>query len=133
MVKSPGHQQWPEHRIISKQLQKRMLVTVDGEVLADSDNVIQVDEDGNPTRFYFPRTDVRMDKLMPSKTTSECPFKGHATYFGVDAGRKRLVDAVWSYEQPYEEHANLEQRLAFYADKLPAIEIRPAEEMQGGH
>jgi Domain of unknown function (DUF427) len=55
MNKSPGHQQQPQHHVTSRRLAQRMSVTVAGEVIAQSSNVLRVDEDGHPARFYFPR------------------------------------------------------------------------------
>lgn len=124
MASAPGHQKWPNHQVRERRLDKRVQVAVDGQIIADSDDVIEVDEDGHPKRYYFPRQDVRTEKLEQSDTVSECPFKGRARYFHVKANGQRLDDAVWSYEQPYDEHVDLKDRLAFYHDKVPAIEIR---------
>jgi uncharacterized protein (DUF427 family) len=126
MSKSPGHQQHPEHRVDERQLDQRMTVSINGEVIADSTNVIRVDEDRSPARFYFPRSDVKMDKLQASNTTTMCPYKGTARYFSINAGGKQLKDSVWSYETPYDEHADLAGRVAFYDDKMPEIQVRPA-------
>lgn len=125
MSKSPGHRQHPEHRVHEQPLTERIRVTVDGDVIADSADVVKVEEDGNPPRYYFPRGDVRMDRLARSATTSRCPFKGQAHYFDVKSGDERLSDAVWTYEEPYDEHAALKDRVAFWDDKLPRIEINP--------
>jgi uncharacterized protein (DUF427 family) len=126
MSKSPGHQQHPQHRVAERHLDQRMTVSIGGEVIADSADVIRVDEDRSPSRFYFPRADVKMDKLTPSNTTSTCPFKGTARYFSIGAGGKQLKDSVWSYETPYDEHADLAGRVAFYDDKMPEIQVLPA-------
>ncbi len=123
MIKSPGHQQQPDHHLTSRRLAQRMSVTVAGEVIAQSSNVLRLDEDGQPPRFYFPRADVDMSRLRPSTTASTCPFKGTARYFDVLAQDDVLEGAVWSYEDPYEEHRNLEGRLAFYDDKIPALHL----------
>jgi uncharacterized protein (DUF427 family) len=52
------------------------------------------------------------------------PLQGTARYFSLKRGDKRLVDAVWSYEHPYDEQADLKERLAFFNDKAPGIRIQ---------
>ena len=125
MSKSPGHREHPEHHVRERTIGARMRVAIDGDVIADSGDVVKVEEDGNPPRYYFPREDVQMERLERSATTSKCPFKGEAHYFDVNSNGRRLKDAVWTYEEPYDEHADLKDRVAFWDDKLPEIENSP--------
>jgi uncharacterized protein (DUF427 family) len=122
-MKSPGHHKWPDHKVVEHHLDQPVKVEINGELVAESRDVMKVEEDGNPPRYYFPRSDVKMEKLAPSQTTTECPFKGEAHYFAVRAGGKTLNDAVWTYEDPYEEHQALKNRVAFYDDRIPEIHI----------
>jgi uncharacterized protein (DUF427 family) len=124
MSKSPGHREHPKHRVREARVQARVQARVGDEIVADSDDVIQVTEDGHPARYYFPRSDVKMELLAPTDTTTECPFKGTARYFALRADGAELDDAVWSYEEPYDEHEDLKDRVAFYEGKIPQIDIR---------
>jgi uncharacterized protein (DUF427 family) len=124
-MKSPGHQKFPDHKVIERQMTDNVEVEIGGQVIATSNDVIDVEEDGSPMRLYFPRSAVAMDKLEPSTTTTQCPFKGTAHYFNLKLDGRTLPDAVWSYEDPYEEHRALKGRLAFYDDKYRDIHVRP--------
>lgn len=123
MSKSPGHRKWPDHHVRETHVPERMQARIAGQVLADSRDVIRVDEDEHLARYYFPRNDVNFAALEWTSTTTECPFKGKAKYFSVHANGGTLPDAAWTYETPYEEHADLKERIAFYEDKYPEIEV----------
>ena len=127
MTHAPGYQKSPEHRIRQAPEDRRVYAMVNGEIVADSSDVIRVEEDGSPVRYYFPRADVNLKTLERSDSTSHCPFKGRANYYALNAGGKKLPDAVWTYEEPYEEHAGLKDRLAFYDDRHPTITVRVAD------
>ena len=123
MPKSPGHREHPGHQVVETHLDQCVKVAVNGELVAESRDVVKVDEDGYPSRYYFPRSDVDMSKLSRSDTTTQCPFKGTAHYFGLSAAGFTFVDSVWTYEDPYEEHFALKERVAFYDEKSPKIAI----------
>ena len=96
-------------------------MTLDGEVLADTRDAVEMKEGDYPVVYYVPRKDVRMDRLVRSSHHSYCPFKGQASYFSLVDGAE---NAVWSYEQPFDEMTVIKERLAFYPDKV-TFELRP--------
>ena len=97
----------------------RVRVTFNGELIADSRDAIVLHEGSYPPVYYLPRKDVQMDRLVRSSHRTHCPFKGDASYFSLKDGPE---NAVWSYEQPYDEVGVIKDHLAFYPDK---VEISP--------
>ena len=67
------------HRIELVPSERRVRVTVAGELIAESERVLELHETGHRIRWYLPVEDVREGVLEPSEKTSHCPFKGDAT------------------------------------------------------
>jgi uncharacterized protein (DUF427 family) len=126
MSKSPGHREMPEHRVREEPVEQTMEVQIGGELVARSSRVIRVDEDDSPVRYYFPRADVVQAPLLRSGTSTKCPFKGSAQYFDLNLSQKRLQNAAWSYEDPYDEHRDLKDRFALHDDRFAEIHVRQA-------
>ena len=57
-------------------------------------------------------------RLERTQHTSFCPFKGGASYWTLRAGGRVEVNAVWSYEDPFDEVAGLKDYVAFYPDRV---------------
>ena len=74
---------------------------------------------------YIPRRDVDMTALARSDHTTYCPYKGDCAYFSIPAGGGRSINAVWTYETPYAAVAAVKHRVAFYPERVDAIEERP--------
>ncbi len=115
MNPAPGFKKRPDHRIVTRPAGQRVQVRLNGAVIADTTNAIRMEEGNYPAVYYFPRSDVKMDRLEPSQHKTHCPFKGDASYFSFRNGAR---DAVWSYETPYDEMQAIAGLLAFYPDKV---------------
>jgi uncharacterized protein (DUF427 family) len=116
----PGYAKHPEHRITTRPAGVRVQVSVRGEVIADTRDALELREASYPVVYYVPRKDVKMERLARTAHTTYCPFKGHASYFSLAGGPE---NAVWSYEQPYDEVSVIKDHLAFYPDKVDAISV----------
>lgn len=114
----PGYKTHPDHRITTQPAGMRVQVRVNGEVIADTREAIALKEADYPVVYYVPRKDVKMDRLARTSHTTYCPFKGHASYYSLASGPE---NAVWSYEQPYDEMLVIKERLAFYPNKVDSI------------
>ena len=105
---------------------KRVRVRLNGEVVADSDRALALREGGYPPVLYLPREDARMAHFERSARTTRCPHKGEASYYSLKVGDRTAADAVWTYEAPHDQVAAIKGHLAFYPDRVDAIEEVPA-------
>jgi uncharacterized protein (DUF427 family) len=118
-MKQPG----PDHAIAIAPAGKRVRVTFAGRTVADSTRAWVLDEAGYRPVVYIPRADAAMDALTPSAHRTYCPYKGDASYFTIGVAGKRADNAAWSYENPYSALAVIKDHLAFYPDRVDAIEV----------
>lgn len=102
------------HPITMEREQARVRVLFEGHEIADSGDVLLLQEAGYPPVRYFPRDDVRMMFLRRTHKVTHCPYKGDAAYFTIYRDGKVIDDAVWSYEDPYPAVSEIGGRVAFY-------------------
>lgn len=119
-IKLPG----PDHPITIEPNPARVVVTVAGRVIADTRSALTLREASYPAVQYVPRTDVDLSLLGRTSHATYCPYKGDAAYYSIPVGGERSVDAVWTYEAPYDAVAAIRDHLAFYPDRVDAIEER---------
>lgn len=119
-IKIPG----PDHPIAITPNPNRVVVTLDGKIIASTTEAFTLREATYPAVQYIPRKDVDMAALARTATESYCPYKGEASYFSIPAGGARSRDAVWTYETPHDSVAAIKDCLAFYPDRVDGIEER---------
>ncbi len=118
-----GKQPGPDHPISIEPASERVIVRVGDTILAESADALVLREADYPPVFYIPRDDVAMAELTNSATRTHCPYKGDAHYFTPREGGR--ADIAWSYVDPYEAMARIKGYLAFYPDRVDAIETVP--------
>jgi uncharacterized protein (DUF427 family) len=93
----------------------RVVVELDGEVLADTRRSLRVLETSHPPVYYIPAADVRTERLRASARRSTwCEYKGAARYY--DAGDRTAV--AWSYASPSPGYEAIAGHFAFYLGRV---------------
>ena len=116
-----GHPRNPYHRVESIRSRRRLRVEVADEVLVDTDQVMAVHETSLTPKLYVERGQVRMDLLVPSATTTYCPYKGTASYWNATVGGRVVPDVAWSYEDPLPECLPIAGLLAFGSSSATTV------------
>jgi uncharacterized protein (DUF427 family) len=116
-IKVPG----PDHPISIGRNPGRVVVSVAGQVIADTRNALTLREADYPSVQYIPREDVDLSQLERTYHATYCPYKGDCNYYSVPSGGKKSVNAVWTYEKPYPAVAQIKGHIAFYPDRVDEI------------
>ncbi len=109
------------HTITTEPSDARVQVVVGGVTLADSTRALLLHETGLPTRYYIPRDDVDMERLVPTDTKSTCPFKGEAVYWSARVGDTVVPDVAWSYPTPIPERADITDLICFFTERVDQL------------
>jgi uncharacterized protein (DUF427 family) len=116
-IKIPG----PDHPITIEKSDSRTRVSIAGRIVADTRDALMLREAAYPAVQYIPRKDVDMSLLERTDHTSYCPYKGDCSYYSIPVGGERSVNAVWSYEKPFDAVSQIKDYVAFYPDRVDSI------------
>jgi uncharacterized protein (DUF427 family) len=100
----------------------RVRVLLGGQAVAETTRALSLTEGSRAPVLYIPRQDAAMAQFHPGALRTTCPWKGEASYFTIEAGGRRAENAAWSYEAPLPGVAAIAGHLAFYPDRVDAIE-----------
>jgi uncharacterized protein (DUF427 family) len=112
-----GHPHDPFKRIDALRSSRHVVVALNGTVLADTTRAVALLETGLPTRWYFPREDVRMELLQPSSHRTTCAYKGHASYYSVREARAAGRDIAWTYPEPLHDAEHVRDLVCFFSER----------------
>jgi uncharacterized protein (DUF427 family) len=122
-IKVPG----PDHPITIERNPNRVVISVAGRVTPNTRDALTLRESNYPPVQYIARADVDLALLERTDHTTYCPYKGDCAYFSIPAGGARSVNAVWNYEAPFAAVSAIKDHLAFYPDRVDAIDERPRD------
>ena len=114
------HPRDPYHRVDAIQSARKVKVMVGGQVVAETERPVLLFETSLPTRYYISKDDVRLDLLEATDTQSTCPYKGNASYWKPKGGDR---DIAWAYENPIKEIPAIKGLIAFFNERVDAIDI----------
>jgi uncharacterized protein (DUF427 family) len=128
------HPRDPYSRVDAIRSTRTVSVRLDGIELARSSSPVMVFETGLPTRYYFNRTEVDFEHLVPSDTVTSCPYKGQTTdYWSVRLGDQAYPDLAWAYDFPTRQLLPIAGLVAFYNEKVDIDIDGEAQERPGTH
>ena len=122
------HARDPYTRIDILPSTRRVRVEIDGVTVADTTNASFLFETNLPTRYYIPKTDVRMELLTPTDLATHCPYKGSARYWSVTVNGETHENVVWGYDTPLPESQKISGLVSFYNEKVDVFVDEVLEE-----
>lgn len=117
-MKLPG----PDHPITITTNPHRVRVTFAGKIVAETSRALTLKEASYPAVQYIPREDANMSQFARTEHATQCPYKGQASYYTLQVDGRAAENAVWTYEEPYPAMAQIKGHLAFYPNRVDAIE-----------
>ncbi|NCT18582.1 MAG: hypothetical protein COZ75_12100 [Flavobacteriaceae bacterium CG_4_8_14_3_um_filter_34_10] len=63
---------------------------------------------------YFPPSSLKQEYFKSSKTHTQCPWKGEASYYTIEVNGKTNPDAAWYYPETKELAKQIKGYVAFW-------------------
>jgi uncharacterized protein (DUF427 family) len=100
--------------------QRRVRVIFAGLTIADSKQVMRLQEYERLPVYYFPLQDVREEVLEATDHHTHSPLKGEASYWTIRVGERVAENAAWSYLSPPPECPPVKGYVAWYWSMMDA-------------
>lgn len=109
-------------RVRVEPLGQRLRIRVGQQLIVDTANAMTVHEIGLPDRYYVSRDDVHAT-LQPGSGEGRCPWKGQWKHLDVQTQGKTIGSGAWTYFAPTPVCESIRDFIAFYPNKVDALEI----------
>ena len=113
------------HPITIEPADHRIRISHGGRVIADTRRALALKEAAYPVVHYIPRDDVDMSALTRTDHATHCPYKGDAAYYSISINGHGSDNAIWTYEAPFDAVRAISGHMAFYSQRVDAIELLP--------
>ncbi len=118
MARSTAFDQHPNHTIEIEPAERPVRVVWHGHTVAESQRAMKLLEGSYPPVFYLPIRDANPALLQRTAHSTHCPFKGDASYYSLRSGDDLDENAVWVYQDPFDQVEAIRDHIAFYADRV---------------
>jgi uncharacterized protein (DUF427 family) len=115
------HARDPHKRVDVVPSERHVQIEIDGVTVADTHRAHALFETTLPTRWYIPPEDIRRDLLQRTPTSTQCPYKGTASYYSVRVGDTVHSDIAWTYLEPIPECPRIRGLVAFFNERVDVI------------
>jgi uncharacterized protein (DUF427 family) len=116
-----GHPRDPYHRFDCRHSTEHVVVSVGGEMVAETHRAIKLFETSTTVRYYIPLDDVKPGVLTPTDTRTFCPYKGEAAYYDVRAGATIVRDGAWTLPNPLGEADVTRNHVSFWRENTEVL------------
>jgi len=120
-TRDSGYESNPDYLIRLAPAGLKAEVRFNGHVIAKTEKALELFEADHAPVLYFPRGDVSSEYVQRTDHSSWCPYKGRASYYAIRTPGAEIVDAAWSYEDPFVQMADIKDMVAFYPDKVEIV------------
>lgn len=118
-----AHARDPYKLVDVRQSTRQVRVALGGVTVAETRRPKLLFETGLPVRYYLPLDDVRMDLLEPRATTSQCAYKGEASYWSARIGERVFQDIAWCYQEPLALVAPIAGLVCFFQERDAVLSV----------
>jgi uncharacterized protein (DUF427 family) len=118
MARSPAYDEHPNHKIEIEANDYNVRVVWNGHTVAETRRAKRLLEGRYDPAFYIPIEDADRAFLERTQHSTHCPFKGDAGYYSLRSGDQIDENAVWVYEEPFDQVMAIRDHIAFYPDRV---------------